>query len=423
MVKRILLITILILIIVTGVSCNKHVEPDDAISDQDFENEQDEIDPIGSWYDLIEFLSETYDSFGNLVEGLMLVEESGYYGYVDERGDLVIPTMFVSATDFYNNRAVVSPTKEDGKNGVIDREGNYILEPKYGNIEILDEFILTRGSISQYLSSDDSYLLFDLDGKEIISDYSSEILIGDNNRITAKIYDKENMNYRYSTIFDYEGNKIAAFENRVDIGKFANGFATKKDLEGKNDGASVHKRYHGIYTYIDIDGNKVTDDYFVKATNFEDGMAIVIKGLCLSDGTGIEDPKWSVINDKFETIYEFNYLNEYIAQDNYNPRGYTYNYTPEGLYHDFIKIKIRNFNLFDYIMVDRSTESIHGPFKSFEEILEVDGIIVLHKDTGLYGLYVNGILVEEPKYNNIVYAEDGVFVLEQGTEITYYTVE
>src|SRR5690554_2082431 len=132
MVKRILLIITLILVIVTGVSCNKQVEPDDAISDQDFENEQDEIDPIGSWYDLIEFLSETYDSFGNLVEGLMLVEESGYYGYVDERGDLVIPTMFVSATDFYNNRAVVSPTKEDGKNGVIDREGNYILEPKYG---------------------------------------------------------------------------------------------------------------------------------------------------------------------------------------------------------------------------------------------------------------------------------------------------
>lgn len=75
-----------------------------------------------------------YDSISDFREGLACVrdEKDGQTveGYVDANGTLQIPLQFVSGRDFSEERAVVCDL-ETRKYGVIDKKGNYVVEPKY----------------------------------------------------------------------------------------------------------------------------------------------------------------------------------------------------------------------------------------------------------------------------------------------------
>jgi hypothetical protein len=52
---------------------------------------------------------------------------------MDEQENIVIEATFHSATDFLEDRAIV--TLHNRKMGIIDRKGNYIIEPHYDNID------------------------------------------------------------------------------------------------------------------------------------------------------------------------------------------------------------------------------------------------------------------------------------------------
>lgn len=398
MAKKIMIFIIILSVVLLNVGCTKDNSQVDNFIEEVI---LDEIEtPIEEpKFDVMEYLSNEYEFVGEESEGLILVNRDGYYGYAYEEGQLVIPLYFTEATDFINGRAIVAPSQ---KYGVIDMKGEYIMEPKYGEIEIIDDFILIKGTTTQYTRSIDSYRLYDLDGNEIISDYSSEILIGDSNRITAKILDKENTNFRYSTIFDYKGNLIREYEDGVRVGIFSEGYALIRDGEAKIAVDELYKQYYGLYTYIDIDGNKMLDEYFVEATNFNDGMAIVAEGTCFGDGSGKKFTNWKVINDKFETLYNLGSLGEH---------------TCEGIYHDYVKLNSRKEG---YLMVDMKTNEKYGYFNGFQEIHEEDAIIVRYVDTGLYGLYVGGELVKLPEYNRITHEGKGLFILEKGASIEEY---
>lgn len=54
-------------------------------------------------------------------------------GFVDERGDMVIDSIYAAATDFTEGRAIV--TLRSGKKGVINRKGEYVIPPLYDDIE------------------------------------------------------------------------------------------------------------------------------------------------------------------------------------------------------------------------------------------------------------------------------------------------
>ena len=57
----------------------------------------------------------------------------GAWGYCDVKGTIVIPPRFGFASDFENGIARVS---FDSKQGVIDRAGNWVLEPRFADINI-----------------------------------------------------------------------------------------------------------------------------------------------------------------------------------------------------------------------------------------------------------------------------------------------
>jgi WG containing repeat len=94
-----------------------------------------------------------FQHVGNFSEGLAyaictegLDEESSFYGYIDKTGQMVIPEQFVDANEFLCNGLAVVETP-DGKCGLIDKMGQFVLPPKYDwliartdNDDILYEF-------------------------------------------------------------------------------------------------------------------------------------------------------------------------------------------------------------------------------------------------------------------------------------------
>jgi hypothetical protein len=57
-----------------------------------------------------------------------LVMEDGYYGYIDQAGNIVIPAVFLAATDFSEGLAAV---RQDGNYGYIDIKGNFVIPPQF----------------------------------------------------------------------------------------------------------------------------------------------------------------------------------------------------------------------------------------------------------------------------------------------------
>jgi hypothetical protein len=67
---------------------------------------------------------------GELVEGLARVEQGGKWGFVDARGQQVIPTGFEWAESFSEGLAAV---RRDGRWGFIDRAGKMVVAPSYAD--------------------------------------------------------------------------------------------------------------------------------------------------------------------------------------------------------------------------------------------------------------------------------------------------
>lgn len=65
-----------------------------------------------------------YLSFANEV-GLFVASENGKYGYVDEKGNVLIPFKYIYATPFYEGVASVNET-ENGETRYINTKGNYV---------------------------------------------------------------------------------------------------------------------------------------------------------------------------------------------------------------------------------------------------------------------------------------------------------
>ena len=69
---------------------------------------------------------------GNCFEGLVCVEDSDGYGYVDLMNRVVVTPQFVWADDFHEGRSVVETA---AGMGLIDKDGRFVIEPIYEIVE------------------------------------------------------------------------------------------------------------------------------------------------------------------------------------------------------------------------------------------------------------------------------------------------
>lgn len=83
-----------------------------------------------------------YSFVGALGDGLLAFqkEASGKYGYIDEKGNVVITPRFAGALPFEDGRAVVNMAEDyNNRYGLIDKKGDFVIKPEYNDIHPLGE--------------------------------------------------------------------------------------------------------------------------------------------------------------------------------------------------------------------------------------------------------------------------------------------
>lgn len=81
------------------------------------------------------------------------------WGYADDSGDIIIPFMFDMAHPFSNDSAVV---EKDGKVGLIDKDGQYLLPPEYDYISGMryrDGIIVRKGDKKGVVNRDNEEII------------------------------------------------------------------------------------------------------------------------------------------------------------------------------------------------------------------------------------------------------------------------
>lgn len=83
-------------------------------------------------------------------EGLAAVQKNGMIGFINRKGDVVIPFRYpyhgnpLSEFVFDKGHCIVADTT--GKCGVINRKGEWIIKPKYDNIDAYEEYVIATSA-------------------------------------------------------------------------------------------------------------------------------------------------------------------------------------------------------------------------------------------------------------------------------------
>ena len=83
-------------------------------------------------------------------EGLAAVQKNGHIGFLNRKGEVVIPFRYpyhgnpLSEFIFKNGHCIVADTT--GKCGVINKKGEWTIQPKYDNIDAYDEYVIASSA-------------------------------------------------------------------------------------------------------------------------------------------------------------------------------------------------------------------------------------------------------------------------------------
>ena len=113
-------------------------------------------------------------------DGLAAVQKNGNIGFIDHKGNVVIDFLFpfhgnpLSSFLFRNGVCVVA--NEDGKCGVIDKTGTWIVQPEYDYVSAFKEYaVVTSDGVRKQVTYDGTVLnSFVLDDIEELTYYRSE---------------------------------------------------------------------------------------------------------------------------------------------------------------------------------------------------------------------------------------------------------
>ncbi|NME71601.1 WG repeat-containing protein [Flammeovirga aprica] len=123
--------------------------------------------------------------------------EPAYWGYLDKKGDVVIPHQFIEASRFKDGLAVVK-SNTSKKKGVITTEGKYIIPPVYSKIKRTGKYFLAQRGYSVKLLDRNNTIVKSFE-KQMISE------CGDNS-FTLKSYgwqwDKEEIYYDVNNSYE-----------------------------------------------------------------------------------------------------------------------------------------------------------------------------------------------------------------------------
>lgn len=213
-------------------------------------------------------------------EGIIKVRKGDFFGYYDTTGREMITPQWLSASSFFEGRAVVSVLRDSLTfvYGFIDTTGRMVLPAVY---EYAFPFKEGRAVVKRY----DRMGLIDTNGKEVLPikyAYLSGMYMG---RIFAR--DEES---GLIAMFDGKGRQITSF--------------VYNDVISYGEGYYVVQR-DSVQTYLDMKGRERFGKY-QNASSFMDGYASVQRG----DRCGI-------INKRGKFVLPLEYENQKMLPDAY----------------------------------------------------------------------------------------------------------
>ena len=206
------------------------------------------LNRVGEWV-----LPAEYDEVGEYSEGLFYAEKNGLFGYLDSRGEIVIPFKYQNAADFKNGGAVVENAQGMG---VITMEDQPMTAFGYKWIEPFS----ANGSPSRF-KVNEKFGLINQSGREVVPAVYDRI--GDWSDTLALAASDE----KYGFI-DFEGDTIIPFKFTYD---------SKAYNESKFNGAYVKVFQGDKVAIIDTAGTKIYPAIFQEIGLFEDSLIAVKK--------------------------------------------------------------------------------------------------------------------------------------------------
>lgn len=336
--------------------------------------------------------STTQDGFGDYSEDIVAVYDADKHEIIFTRldGYSFVCAGYIWAGEFLGGKCVI--VDEDGKYGLIDVSGNFILDCEYEDIEYdTSDTVLFRtdeGWTSYTIGQSTAYTLrssipalynpvLSVTGEHIIASDGSAygILTADNILLTEFKYDLIHdaaeglfVGYRgdYVDLIETDGTVSATLEayyvGGYSEGKLAVYDGTEFFYVDKNGNLAVelaaedvvsteefHESYAVVrladrgYTYINAYGEIAVDTYWDYAAQFAEGYALVMN--YITDGDGNMLRRWNVIDTDFNNVLT---LEDDVYIDAADEHSVDFS-------NGYIRTVDRNTGLMGFIQLDVST--------------------------------------------------------------------
>ncbi|QBD87272.1 DUF3298 domain-containing protein [Clostridium tetani] len=250
----------------------------------------------------------------NLYPASIKTAKGVLWGYINNRGELIIKPQYGQAFDFQNNGLAI--VELNNLYGIINQSGKYVVEPKY---ESISEFSEGRATVIDSRG----FKVIDEKGREVTSkayDYigtykDGRAVFGNSGDNGAYFYGyldrqgREIIPARYQSAGDFKDEKaiVKVKENEFRLidrnGQTLNTY--KYNLVGNlSEGLlAFQEKPDSKFGYIDESGNIVIKPNFTQARAFDEGRAIVNTSKDYGNKYGLIDTKGKfVIEAKYNDI-------------------------------------------------------------------------------------------------------------------------
>lgn len=311
------------------------------------------------------------------------------YGFVDAKGKVAIPLQFATAGFFTKERSIVK--NANGKSGVIDTKGKFVIEPIYKKI-----VFLPHSSLFKITNDQNRVTLFDLKGTKLFDFKFDDI--DDASTDLHAILGTDNSGKQYCTWVNRNTGKeipvrLAAAE------EFSEGLAAATELNTNNAG------------YVNTKGEWVIPPKYAKCKPFSDGIALIMNSR--------NNSRWMYINSKGDTLFDKHGYNvaesfknglaivnyKFMSEDGspFLPQ-YDFCYEYHGGLAEVRIIGTPGYHTNDWLLIDKTGKVISQTPYSGGNFGYNDTGVVLREEGWKYGVIDrNGNTIIEPKYKQLSY--------------------
>ncbi len=211
--------------------------------------------PIGATWGFIDnrgnvVIPSRFESVQPFSEGLAAAKYEGRWGYINRNGAEVIPFRYRTAQSFHGRVAIVDTGLPEHPVGVIDPSGAWVTEPMFRSLSAADG---PDGLLFGQKEPGEGPSFYDRSGKLVLGPYSLAFPFAQG-RARVKSQNGE-------SIIDSSGNFIAKPPVVLDAIRFSEGLiAIRRDRK---------------LGYMDLDGNIAVEPRFDQGGEFSEGLAAV----------------------------------------------------------------------------------------------------------------------------------------------------